>query len=106
MRIEEIAARARYEQVWITPYDTGNLAYSVGDIFSVSENSCSYVPFNANSRAEYGAVLNDNPVIRFERIVDGRTQVRTYANKHYRWFDNFIENFAVKIASEIGATLE
>lgn len=93
MRLSEIAYIARQRQFYSTPYRTGNLAYSVGDL-SGYDDLVEYVAFNANSRAEYGAMLNELKEITYKTKVDGKISTGTYPNTHYMWYDNFVSEEA------------
>lgn len=101
MRLNEIGRNARYRQFWHTPYRSGNLANSVGDL-SGFFNEVSYVAFNSNSVAEYGKILNEAPVIKYKTTLNGKTYEGSYTNKHYRWFDNYVEKEADMIDLENG----
>lgn len=101
MRLNQIAQRARIRQFWHTPYDTGNLAQSIGDLSGITRSRY-YIPFNANRRAEYGAILNESPTIRYRVRQGGQTTFITRINKHYQWFDKFVEMEADLIDLENG----
>lgn len=95
-----IAAFVHYSLFWYTPYRTGNLAYSIGDIGVQPGGNIGFQIFNKNSRAEYGAVLNEAPVIKY-RLKNPRTgAVHTgqYTNKHYMWVDRAMDAIAVDTA--------
>lgn len=101
MRLNEIGMNARYRQLWYTPYRSGNLARSVGDLSGFG-NQVSYVPFNRNTVAIYGKILNEEPVIRYKTTLNGKTYEGSYPNKHYKWFDNYVEKEADMIDLENG----
>lgn len=93
--VNYIAYMARQQLFWNTPYRTGNLAMSVGDIGSRGAGSAGFQIFNANQRAPYGEILNEAAVINWRRVTrDGRTVTGSYQNKHYRWIDRAFEDFA------------
>jgi len=103
IRLVDIAFQVWFNQAPITPYDTGNLLNSRGSLQSTDDRTVEYEVFNKNSRAAYGAILNDSPVIQVRTADGGRTRGRTYVNKHYRWIDNFVESEVERIRLEIGA---
>ena len=101
MTTTDIAWGARQRQFWSTPYDKGNLAQSIGDLSGFG-SEISYQAFNKNTRAEYGAILNDQVEITYKITLRGKTYTGTYVNKHYKWFDNFVSEMADLIDLENG----
>lgn len=96
----------RYSMYWVTPYDTGNLAgRGTGDLYAPTGiNSIGYDI--GGIAAPYGALLNNAEVItRTVRGADGRLHNKQYINRHYRWINNFAENFAHTLAAELGGTI-
>ena len=97
----EIANRARERQFWYTPYRTGNLARSVGNVTEYFTES-HYVMFNDVREAVYGFALNEEPIIYWSRNVRGKTVGGHYVNKHYKWVDKYVGFEALAIDSELG----
>jgi hypothetical protein len=94
-----IAISVHQQLFWYTPYRTGNLARSIGDVWNL-DNGCGFYIFNKNQRAAYGEILNEAPVIRY-RITNNKTKKvysGSYVNKHYKWIDNAFENIASNTA--------
>ncbi len=98
MTVNEVAMLVHTMMFWYTPYRTGNLARSVGDVFGIG-NKAGFQIFNATQRASYGEILNEVPVINY-RVQNPYTGVEytgSYANTHYRWIDNGMEAIANQI---------
>lgn len=97
-----IAMIARQHLFWHTPYRTGNLAMSVGDVTSFGTDNAGFIIFNANQRATYGKELNEKETIaRYFKQKNGVIKVTKYKNKHYRWIDRWAEAFADELQSLI-----
>jgi len=77
----------------ITPYDTGNLLMSRGDVGAMG-GGVGYYMFDNNQVAHYGAILNELPTINYKitNQKTGRVYTGTYVNKHYMWVDNGMES--------------
>lgn len=101
MRLNNIAQTARIRQFYITPYRSGNLAFSVGDL-SGTFNEVSYQMFNRNTKAEYGKILNEAQVITYKTKLQGREVIGSYQNKHFGWANRYVENEANQIDVELG----
>lgn len=101
MTTTDIAWRARQRQFWQTPYRTGNLAQSVGEIVTYF-NESHYKIFNAIRDAEYGEALNEQPIMKMTITENGRTRTITYRNKHFKWIDRYVGNEAVEIDIDLG----
>ena len=100
--LADIAERARYTQFWSTPYRTGNLARSIGEINEQGRET-GYRPFNASGEANYGWLLNETPRLRYKTVLNDRVFYGEYQNRHYLWFDKFVDNFSDEIDIELGA---
>lgn len=105
MNLFTIAEAGRYTQFWNTPYRTGNLARSIGDVEAQGDRQVGYRPFNASGEANYGWFLNETPTIRYKTNLNGRIFTGEYKNRHYLWFDNFVDTYANTVALNTGAIL-
>ena len=103
MTLNELAMICHYRMFWRTPYRTGNLAASVGDVSGVVDHGVAgatetvgFKPFNANQRASYGKILNEAQTINYraKNVHTGKIYIGSYVNRHYRWLDNFAAEFA------------
>lgn len=100
-RLNDIALRSHQRQFYYTPYRTGNLAQSIGDVRGI-ENVREYQMFNDLTRAEYGKILNESPTITRSKRANGVVQSFTYINKHYKWVDKYVDKEADEIDLELG----
>lgn len=90
-KINNMAVAAHRLLFWSTPYDTGNLARSVGDV-GMLDNGIGFYMFNKNQVAPYGAKLNEQQIIHWKIVKrNGEVAQGSYNNKHYLWVDNAIE---------------
>lgn len=96
--LNELGAIMHYRIFWNTPYRTGNLARNgIGDLGTQGLNAVGFELFQKG--AEYGAILNEVPVISYKvtNPYTGVTYTGSYTNKHYGWVDKFAETFANEI---------
>ena len=91
--INNMAAASHRMFFWNTPYDTGNLARSVGSVGMLG-GGVGFIMFNQNQKAPYGALLNEQEVITVKRIntTTGKVSEWSYNNRHFGWVDKAIEN--------------
>ena len=100
--MNEIAVFAHKALFWYTPYDTGNLARSIGTVGG-EINRAYFEPFNSSkhsgNRAGYGAILNEAPQITVRRrcLQTGALYNSSYANKHYKWLDKAADGIAAQL---------
>ncbi len=96
--LNNIAQHTRTFHFWLTPYRTGNLAASIGDLGQMGDG-VGFIPFNANQRASYGEILNDAQIIRYSltNTKTGKSYIGVYTNKHYQWEDKAAEQIAEQI---------
>jgi len=94
--LNNIAINAHQTFFWVTPYKSGNLARSVGDVGSIGGGVGFYM-FDRNQSAPYGALLNEKPVIdwKITNKYTGKVYEGSYVNKHYMWVDNGIESTVI-----------
>lgn len=102
-----MAVFVQRSMLWYTPYKTGNLARSVGDVGTMSSaigEAAGFQIFNANQSAPYGGILNDFPVINYTvtNSRTGQTYTGSYPNKHYQWIDKGLDSIANDFAAAFG----
>lgn len=102
MTLNELAMLAHNHIFYYTPYRTGNLTRSIGDVFGFG-NQAGFKIFNATQRAGYGAILNEAPVIsyRVRNPYTGAEYTGAYNNIHYKWIDRWAETFANELPAYI-----
>lgn len=103
----DMAAFVHYSLFWYTPYRTGNLAYSIGDIGLQPDGNIGFQMFDKNSRAPYGAILNEAAVIKYnlKNPRTGTVYSGQYKNKHYRWADKAMDAIAIDTALKFNLKL-
>lgn len=96
-----LAFEARQKQLYFTPYRTGFLARSVGEIFNLG-SECSYKIFSGMYNADYGKILNEAPIIHYKTRLRGQEYSGSYINTHYQWVDKFFGICAFDIDTDLG----
>jgi hypothetical protein len=93
-----LAVAMKWGWIWICPLDKGNLlANGPSDVGVVDGGGVGFYLFGRGT--EYGAILNEAAVInwRFVNPQTGAVKQGSYANKHFRWCDNYADQFATDI---------
>lgn len=104
MRLEarELAVFVQRAFFWHTPYRTGNLARSVGDVGYRGAGEAGFTPFSMTA-APYGKLLNDYPVINGRRVLqNGTVREWSYANQHYDWISKGVDKCVDSLVASIG----
>jgi len=102
MNLLDIAMDFRNSFYHLIPYRTGRLANTgMGDLYSPMGAKSIGFDFCNQSGLQYGILLNERPVISYN--LNGRKG--SYVNRHYRYFDTFFDNFASRLAMQLGAEL-
>ena len=100
---QSAAVFAHRTNVWYYPYRSGNLAASIGDVGDMY-GGVGYRMFNANQRAPYGQLLNEEQEItrKYTNLKTGKSYERTYVNRHYGWIERMTDATADNIDLAFG----
>ena len=85
------------------PWRTGRLA-TTGmntDFYSPQGDNSLGFDFCNNPGLQYGKILNEAPVISY--VVNGKKG--SYINRHYMYFDSFFDNYANRLAMQLGGEI-